>query len=115
MAELCGSNPQLQAQAFQDLGWYFVVIACRYLTDRQANLSYIANLARPELEQLAQDFAQETLVKVWQVVCNKNFKLKKENVKFTTYTTSILVNEIKAWIRRHRRLTYLRSELADQN
>jgi RNA polymerase sigma factor (sigma-70 family) len=110
--ELCGSDLQEQAQAFQDLGRYLFVLACQFLSDQRANLPYIANLAHSEIEELAQDCVQETLVKVWQAVC-KNSRFKGE-AKFTTYATSILLNEIKAWIRRHRRLTYLRSGLEER-
>ena len=101
LAHLCGSDSQRQEQAYQELGRYLFVLGCRFLIDRQSSSTYLAGLAHPEIEALAQDAVQETLIKVWQTLCIK--RTFKGKAKLTTYATTILRNEIGRLVRQRRR------------
>lgn len=108
MAELCGANPSIQVQAFQDLGRYLFIVGSRFLADRQTGSPYLTGLAQSEIEALAYDVAQQTLIKVWQSLCVES--TFEGRAKVTTYATTILRNEITAILRRLKGTTHLPSD-----
>lgn len=65
------SGVEAQSRALQDLGNYLYIVNYNYLYRHQATISLLQNWNTDELAELAQDCAQDTLIKI----ANDNFAL----------------------------------------
>lgn len=109
---LCNADIDRQAEAWQALGHYLFILGSRYLTDREAHLPNFANLASSEIEQFAQDAVQNTLIKIWNIVCQT--KTFEDKAKLTTFAATILFNEIKQRLRKDQKQVSIASISDDE-
>lgn len=99
IAELRGdAGKENQYQAHRDLGKYLYTIAYNHLLSRQNHFAGLRDLSSEELAALAEDFAQTTLLKL----SKNNFKRLEQfkgRGRFTSWATSIVVNEVRQELR----------------
>lgn len=106
--ELIGQEGQeKQIQAFEYLGDHLYMVAVQYLWRRKNDVVYLSSLPAAQIEQYAEDFAQETLLKLTE----DNFRRLGQysgHGKFTSWAAQVVVNCIRdelrncAWHRRTR-------------
>ena len=98
--ELMGiSGEEAQSQAFGDLSAYLYVIAYNHLRRRQNEIARLQNLHPSEIEQLAEDFLQDTLLKLTE---NEYTRLKQFRGvgSFTTWAAQVITRQIHDALRR---------------
>jgi RNA polymerase sigma factor (sigma-70 family) len=96
IAELEGQRgKQRQEEAFQDLGNGLLSLVRWYLSDSAALPLSLAHSSYHELDQLAQDIVQESLVRIWQ----KGIKLYRGDAKFLTFAKAIAINQARQKLR----------------
>lgn len=94
---------QAQSDAFEDLGCFLIPYAISFLYNRRANNHPgLAGYNNAALEELAQDFVQDALIKLYRDDFRKlkTFNFKHERAKFTTWVKTVLINGIRDELRR---------------
>jgi len=97
IAELKGrAGKQRQEEAFHDLGNALLPPVCWYLSNRAALPPGLAHGSQRDLDQLARDIVQESLLLVWR----KGLGLYRGEARFLTYAKSIVINQARQTLRR---------------
>jgi len=92
IAELKGlKGRQRQEAAFQDLGNALLPLILWYLR----NCAGLTDRSYRDLEQLARDIVQESLMSIWQ----RGLKLYERRARFLTYAKTIALNEARQKVR----------------
>jgi RNA polymerase sigma factor (sigma-70 family) len=104
LEELLGNHgKQSQSDAFEDLGKILIPYANTFLFNQRAKKHPgLVNYSSPALNELAQDFTQDTLVKLYRHDCKKlkTFNLRHEHANFVMWTRKVLINGIRDEIKR---------------
>jgi RNA polymerase sigma factor (sigma-70 family) len=96
VAELKGQRgKQIQEKAFQDLGNALLSPVRWYLTNRSALPPGLSHGSFHDLDQLAQDIVQDSLVRIWQ----RGLKLYRGETRFLTYAKVIAINQARQKLR----------------
>jgi RNA polymerase sigma factor (sigma-70 family) len=96
IAELKGQEgEQKQETAFQDLGHALLPLVKWYLSSRSASPPTLAWASYHDLDQLAQDIVQESLVRIWQ----RGLNLYRGDAKFITFAKAIAINQARQKLR----------------
>jgi RNA polymerase sigma factor (sigma-70 family) len=96
VTELKGQRgKQLQEKAFQDLGNALLSPVRWYLTNRSALPPGLSHGSFHDLDQLAQDIVQESLVSIWE----KGLDSYRGEAKFITYAKAIAFNQARQKLR----------------
>ena len=96
IAELEGRRgKQRQTEAFHDLGNGLLALVRWYLSDSAALPPGLAHGSYQDLDQLAQDIVQESLVRIWQ----KGLDLYRGDARFPTFAKAIAINQARQRLR----------------
>jgi RNA polymerase sigma factor (sigma-70 family) len=96
IAELKGERgKQRQETAFQDLGKVLLSLIRWYLSNSTALPPGLAHGSLQDLDQLAQDIVQDSLVRIWQ----KGLDLYRGEAKFLTFAKAIAINQARQKLR----------------
>lgn len=118
LEELMGIHgDKMQNDAFEDLGRILIPYARSFLYNRRANNHPgLAGYNNVELEKLAQEFVQDTLIKLYRDDFRKlkTFNLQHERAKFTTWAQKVLINGIRDEMRRSYWQNPIQDDFADK-
>jgi RNA polymerase sigma factor (sigma-70 family) len=96
VAELKGQRGQQpQEEAFQDLGKALQTCVRWHLSSRAALPPTLASSSYHDLDQLAQDIAQESLERIWQ----KGLDSYRGDARFLTFAQSVAINQARQRLR----------------
>jgi RNA polymerase sigma factor (sigma-70 family) len=100
IAELKGQRGiQRQEAAFQDLGDALLPLIRWYLSNRATLPPSLAHSSYHDLDQLAQDIVQDSLMRIWQ----KGLNLYRGDARFLTFVKAIAINQARQKLRQTRR------------
>ena len=100
VAELKGqAGKRRQGAAFQDLGNVLLPLMRWYLSNSTALPFGLSHSSYQDLDQLAQDIVQDSLVQIWE----KGLKLYRGEAPFLTYAKAVAINQARQKLRQVRR------------
>jgi RNA polymerase sigma factor (sigma-70 family) len=100
VAELKGQRgKQRQEEAFQDLGNVLLALVRWYLSNSGVLSPRLARGSYHDLDQLAQDIVQDSLVRIWR----KGLELYRREAKFLTFAKAVAINQARQKLRQLRR------------
>lgn len=100
VAELTGqAGKRRQDAAFQDLGNVLLPLMRWYLSNSTALPLGLSHSSYQDLDQLAQDIVQDSLVQIWE----KGLKLYRGEAPFLVYAKAVAINQARQKLRRVRR------------